>query len=457
MEISATKVMQKTVDVKDDELCHGSSGNVVDLEFAEVFGIETQALASGQELAIGMISTPDKAILGQDIQGSYLMDQPVTNGKTKAAADQEADQIVADIQVQMIPETEMQMAAPNIGADQAIAEPAASLRTDAAATEMMITDPLQACTDEWQAATAHKSPAQADALQMNEVQASAAQTNATREATTQAATAQAATAQPVTAQQAVAAQAATAQAATAQAATAQPATAKPATAQADMAHTENRLPMQIGIRQVRSMLDELVNETSTQSEEGRKLHTGDVGGSAERMGLEPVLPPNRRQDAGGMHFMDISDRTPVYDQIVKRIAQLPPKDELLGGSALQIDLKPEFLGKIKITLEMNNGTLKAVITAQSADIRDSIAGTISSLQEAFRQKGIDVASLDVRCDGGFNEASHRHWTGTGEGRGSGDGAGQRYNGYMADSLPHIGNVELKYQWGGSSGILDCFA
>ncbi len=210
------------------------------------------------------------------------------------------------------------------------------------------------------------------------------------------------------------------------------------------------------------MLEQLVNETSTEieateSEKGRKLHTGDVGGGAEKTGFEPVLPPNRRQDAGGMHFMDISDRIPVYDQIVKRIAQLPPKDELLGGSVLEIDLKPEFLGKIKITLEMSNGTLKAAITAQSQDIRDSIACTISSLQEAFRQKGIDVASIDVRCDGGFNEGSHRHRTGTGQDRESGEGSGQRYNGYMADSRPHIGNVELRYQWSGSSGILDCFA
>ena len=69
-----------------------------------------------------------------------------------------------------------------------------------------------------------------------------------------------------------------------------------------------------------------------------------------------------------------------------------------GKQDFDIQLKPEYLGKLSIKLSMENGSIKIMIKAQDASVKGLVSDQLSALQDIFRVKGIPVNNIDVLCE-----------------------------------------------------------
>jgi len=83
-------------------------------------------------------------------------------------------------------------------------------------------------------------------------------------------------------------------------------------------------------------------------------------------------------------------------------------------SVMQIDLKPDHLGRIMLKIEMVDNKLSAQIFAQNQGTSDMFKQNMSDLQNAFKQAGLSVEKFDVNVAsnaGGFAGGEERSFGG----------------------------------------------
>ncbi len=92
----------------------------------------------------------------------------------------------------------------------------------------------------------------------------------------------------------------------------------------------------------------------------------------------------------------------IIEQIKKSIKP-PIKNEIT------IQLKPENLGKIKITLSMENNNLKANIMAEHKDVQHTMMQNMQQLEGALKEKGINLSNftITVANDQNFEKNNHQ--------------------------------------------------
>ncbi len=87
-----------------------------------------------------------------------------------------------------------------------------------------------------------------------------------------------------------------------------------------------------------------------------------------------------------------TDRYEVAAQVTKHLETLTATG---GRSELIIQLKPEHLGQIKITLSTSENGLSAKIVSDSVQAQTALNGAKESLRAAFEQRGLTLETLDV--------------------------------------------------------------
>jgi flagellar hook-length control protein FliK len=80
---------------------------------------------------------------------------------------------------------------------------------------------------------------------------------------------------------------------------------------------------------------------------------------------------------------------------MERIIQKMTASVQEGKQQFEIALKPEYLGKLSIKLEMDNDGIKAHIKASDTSVKGMIADQLPALQEALKEKGITVTHIEV--------------------------------------------------------------
>ncbi|HEY3375610.1 MAG TPA: flagellar hook-length control protein FliK [Candidatus Aquicultor sp.] len=83
------------------------------------------------------------------------------------------------------------------------------------------------------------------------------------------------------------------------------------------------------------------------------------------------------------------------DQILKQIIE---KFDVLvadGRSEARIELKPKYLGELKIHLIMEGGAMKAYLEAPSHQIKQILEANLSSLKQTLENQGLQVQDFDV--------------------------------------------------------------
>ena len=99
----------------------------------------------------------------------------------------------------------------------------------------------------------------------------------------------------------------------------------------------------------------------------------------------------------------------LFDVMVERMTSAQEN----GVKMLEIQLKPDFLGKVSIQLALSESGLHARIHAEDQNVRGALNGQIARLIESLSEKGIRVSAVEVAYPGvtdhqGFDRPSpHR--------------------------------------------------
>ena len=84
----------------------------------------------------------------------------------------------------------------------------------------------------------------------------------------------------------------------------------------------------------------------------------------------------------------------ITAQIVERLTTTVTE----GRTTCEIDLKPEFLGRLTITLTVGSEGLTARIRAQDQNVGQLIAGQMQELRTALQEQGVRVSEMEVVYD-----------------------------------------------------------
>jgi flagellar hook-length control protein FliK len=96
-------------------------------------------------------------------------------------------------------------------------------------------------------------------------------------------------------------------------------------------------------------------------------------------------------------------RTGVFDQIVQR-AVLQVKNE---QSEIKIDLKPEFLGNVRMQIVTENQQVSVRILTEAPAVRDMIETGLQQLRSELQSQGLQVDRLEVSVSEDYREPRHR--------------------------------------------------
>lgn len=91
------------------------------------------------------------------------------------------------------------------------------------------------------------------------------------------------------------------------------------------------------------------------------------------------------------------DANAVIDQVVKGFVVRSFGE---NNSEVRMRLSPEHLGDVSLKLSVVGGTISASITAQNADVRDTLLANQSQLSKSLADAGLKLANFSVDVSGG---------------------------------------------------------
>jgi flagellar hook-length control protein FliK len=114
----------------------------------------------------------------------------------------------------------------------------------------------------------------------------------------------------------------------------------------------------------------------------------------------------------------------AMEQIAKHLSMAGPKH----GDEINIQLSPEHLGRVRVSLEMKEGAMTARIAVENEDARRQVEAGIAGLRSTLENQGIKLQGLEVSVEqqhgslfnpDGSNAESFFHRNGRGDKGGSG--------------------------------------
>ncbi|MBW8889840.1 MAG: flagellar hook-length control protein FliK [Fibrobacteres bacterium] len=171
---------------------------------------------------------------------------------------------------------------------------------------------------------------------------------------------------------------------------------------------------------------------------------GDQAGGAQMLGKESaqsvkdgsagtqfnqVLDQARAIDHRAALAADVAPRLPVHDaSVLDQIARKMTLTTHKTGDEINIQLSPEHLGKVNVSLEMKEDGMTARISVENDSVRKQVEENISVLKDALKDQGIQLQGMEVSVDqrhaslfnpDGSNAESFFRRQGRGNGQGNG--------------------------------------
>ena len=143
-------------------------------------------------------------------------------------------------------------------------------------------------------------------------------------------------------------------------------------------------------------------------------------------------------------------KTDVFDQIVQRAAVHAKSDQ----GEIRIDLKPEFLGHVRLQIVTDNQQVTVRILTELPMVRDMIESNIHQLKSDLQQQGLQVERVEVAVsDDPRQHPGRQAWTSAGrKGHADGDAAPA-----AAETSAGL-RPEAAYRWGlGGQTTINMFA
>jgi flagellar hook-length control protein FliK len=99
-----------------------------------------------------------------------------------------------------------------------------------------------------------------------------------------------------------------------------------------------------------------------------------------------------------------------HTEVVKQVVEKTASTLKSGQSEIQIDLKPESLGHLRLHVSMENQQVTVKILAENTQVKEMIERQASLIKIELQHQGIKVDSVnvDMLMSGGSDFASHQH-------------------------------------------------
>lgn len=98
-----------------------------------------------------------------------------------------------------------------------------------------------------------------------------------------------------------------------------------------------------------------------------------------------------QKNVGIMSEMRTSSKEDLFKQIIENSMAFNNQD----SSEIRIHLKPDSLGKLTISLIMEEGKMTARFVAENQAVKETIESNFSELRDALNQKGLNIQNLSV--------------------------------------------------------------
>ena len=95
-------------------------------------------------------------------------------------------------------------------------------------------------------------------------------------------------------------------------------------------------------------------------------------------------------DASG-NPVQVNDLWEIANQIIERIKVSIKPDQ----TSMQLQLNPENLGKVNLTVQSKNGVMTAQFVVQSELSKEAIESQLPMLRETLNQQGLKVEAIEV--------------------------------------------------------------
>jgi flagellar hook-length control protein FliK len=189
--------------------------------------------------------------------------------------------------------------------------------------------------------------------------------------------------------------------------------------------------------------------------------TGALNSSADAKSASPIDPVIAAPLAASQGFAQIQEGVAAEaSQTARPLAQPNPVDQIKvqlskslkdGADTLSVQLHPEDLGRVEVKLEMQNGQVKATVTADRPETLQMLKNDSSSLQQSLNNAGLntDANSLSFHLRG-EQQQQQRQASENGSG-----GFSNGRNEAPEDDIPDAtlaSNTALSWTTGGGNGI-----
>ncbi|WP_291442635.1 flagellar hook-length control protein FliK [Desulfovibrio sp.] len=93
---------------------------------------------------------------------------------------------------------------------------------------------------------------------------------------------------------------------------------------------------------------------------------------------------------------DLSAAAPIGRQVAQQVEQGMLSTVKGGGTRLDLQLNPQELGAITVSLSVRNGEVSAVIRSEKSETNDMISRQVDAIRMNLEQQGLKVDKLEVR-------------------------------------------------------------
>lgn len=122
-------------------------------------------------------------------------------------------------------------------------------------------------------------------------------------------------------------------------------------------------------------------------------------------GAADIAPVEGEAQAAPLTEIEFADN-------LNRIIEGISANSVEGGQEFDVQLKPEFLGKLSLKLIMDGDGLRAQIKAGDLSIRNMIHAQLPALEAALKERGVNVQQIEVAYEAAAFDFNHRQREGS---------------------------------------------
>lgn len=140
------------------------------------------------------------------------------------------------------------------------------------------------------------------------------------------------------------------------------------------------------------------NSTEAVKPEAKTASSDEPAVQTQRTDAAVSIQPAAKTETSGVQHAAKTPETKTPDFVkdnVMRIVDKMSAQAADGKYDFDVELKPDFLGKVNIKLSMQNGEIRMQIKTDDVNVKGMFADQVSSMQAALKDKGITVTNIDV--------------------------------------------------------------